>query len=189
MGSNPIGVAFYNYFTRLTHKVMKTTGVSYHPVCGEKAYSSLVMSVREGFEALEKEKLFSLSNVLLFEPQPIAEELLGKAHAREWIENVKKSGYWETSLYSIGGLVEATEKVLSKAIDNALVFIGAGGYHVHRDYARGGCFFNQTAIAILHAREKLATKKFAIVDTDTHHADDSRDIFKDDESVLHVCFC
>lgn len=27
------------------------------------------------------------------------------------------------------------------------------------------------------------------MDTDCHHADGTRDIFGDDESVLHVCFC
>jgi acetoin utilization deacetylase AcuC-like enzyme len=27
------------------------------------------------------------------------------------------------------------------------------------------------------------------VDTDTHHADGTRDIFKNDENVLHICFC
>ncbi len=29
----------------------------------------------------------------------------------------------------------------------------------------------------------------AIVDTDCHHADGTRDIFGDDRDVLHICFC
>ncbi|HCP60427.1 MAG TPA: histone deacetylase, partial [Dehalococcoidia bacterium] len=37
-------------------------------------------------------------------------------------------------------------------------------------------------------REK-GVKRFAIVDTDCHHASGTRDIFLTDDSVLHVCFC
>jgi len=46
-----------------------------------------------------------------------------------------------------------------------------------------------TGLAIPFAREKLNFKRFAIVDTDTHHADGVRDIFLEDENVLHICLC
>ena len=168
---------------------MKKTGVFYHPVCGDKAYFSLAMSVREGFEALQKENLFAEPNVFLFESEPVAEELILKIHTREMLESVKTSGYYETSLYAIGGVVQATEKVLREEIDNALVFVGVGGHHASRTSYWGGCFFNLTAIAIENAREKLSARRFAIVDTDTHHADGTRDIFRQDEDILHICFC
>jgi len=32
-------------------------------------------------------------------------------------------------------------------------------------------------------------KKFAILDTDAHHGDGTRDLVKDDSDVLHVCMC
>jgi acetoin utilization deacetylase AcuC-like enzyme len=32
-------------------------------------------------------------------------------------------------------------------------------------------------------------KRFAILDTDSHHGDGTRDIFRRDAGVLHVCFC
>ncbi|MGD0794866.1 MAG: hypothetical protein ABR958_04640, partial [Dehalococcoidales bacterium] len=50
-------------------------------------------------------------------------------------------------------------------------------------------YFSVTGLGIPHARETLGFKRFAIVDTDTHHADGVRDIFKDDEDVLHICLC
>jgi len=168
---------------------MKRTGVFYHEICGREAYKSLAMSVEEGFESLKKEKLFSYPNVILFESKPVAEEEIGKIHSQNWIDYVKRTQWWRVSLYSIGGLIEATEKVLTNQINNALVFGGVGGHHAHRDNAWGGCYFNVTAIAINYAREKLRAKRFAIVDTDTHHADGTRDIFKNDEDVLHICFC
>ena len=69
------------------------------------------------------------------------------------------------------------------------VIAGVGGHHAHRDSAWGGCYFSVTGLAIPHARETSSARRFAIVDTDTHHADGVRDIFKDDDNVLHICFC
>lgn len=64
-----------------------------------------------------------------------------------------------------------------------------GGHHAHRDSAWGGCYFNDTAIAINYARKKLGAKRFAIVDTDTHHGDGTRDLIGADEAILHICLC
>ena len=50
------------------------------------------------------------------------------------------------------------------------------------------CYFNGAALAITALREK-GVRRFAIVDTDCHHADGTRDIFAGDDDVLHVCFC
>lgn len=168
---------------------MKITGVFYHEICGKEAFISLAMSVGEGFEILRKENLFSYPNVILYESIPIKEEYIARVHSKNWLEYVKSTQYWQCSLYSIGGFCQATEKVLNNELDNGLVYVGVGGHHSHRDNAWGGCYFNIMAIAINLAREKLKVKRFAIVDTDTHHADGTRDIFKDDEDILHICFC
>jgi acetoin utilization deacetylase AcuC-like enzyme len=168
---------------------MKKTGIFYHRVCGEKAYKILAMSVEEGFAVLEKEGLFLEPNIILFESQPVSEEMILEIHTTDLLERVKRSGYYETSLYSIGGTVQATEKVLKEEIDNALVFIGVGGHHASRNNYWGGCFFNPMAIAITKARKDQGLRRVAIVDTDTHHADGTREIFQDDEDILHICFC
>ncbi|MDI6806701.1 MAG: hypothetical protein QMD14_02710 [Candidatus Aenigmarchaeota archaeon] len=167
---------------------MKKTGIFYHEIIGKKA-DPLAREVEAGFRILEKENLFAEPNIFLFESQPVEEELILQIHPKHRIEEVKRMGYYEVSLYSIGGLVKATEKVLNREIDNALVLLGAGGHHAHRDWAWGGCYFNTDAIPIEYARERFGTRKFAIVDTDTHHADGTRDIFKADEEVLHICYC
>ena len=168
---------------------MKRTGVFYHPVCGEKAYFSLAMSVREGFESLQEEALFEEPNVTLFRSEPVQEELILKVHTRDMVESVKRSGYYETSLYSVGGSLGALQRVLSGEIDNALVFMGVGGHHSGRSYFGGGCFFNTEAIPIEYVRETFGIRRVAIVDTDTHHANGTMDIFRDDEDLLYICFC
>jgi acetoin utilization deacetylase AcuC-like enzyme len=169
---------------------MKKTGVFYHEVCGRDAYKPLVMGLEEGFKSLEKESIFSASNVILFESKPANEDWIAYIHTKNWIDYVKrKTGYWRCSLYSIGGIVEATKKVLNGEIDNAIVFAGVGGHHAHSDHAWGGCYFNLEAIAIEYARKHLNTKRFAVVDIDTHHANGTIDVFRNDEDVLYICFC
>jgi acetoin utilization deacetylase AcuC-like enzyme len=41
----------------------------------------------------------------------------------------------------------------------------------------------------LNGREKFGPKRVAILDTDRHHGNGTRDIFLEDEDILHVCFC
>ena len=168
---------------------MKKTGIFYHDVCGKEAYSSLAMGVEAGFKSVEKEGLYSYPNVKWFESQPATEEQIARLHSRKWIEEVKRTQWWRVSLYSVGGMIGATEKVLTGEIDNALVIAGVGGHHAHRDNAWGGCYFSVIGLGIPHARAKSLGKRFAIVDTDTHHADGVRDLFQNDEDVLHICFC
>ena len=168
---------------------MKRTGVFYHDVCGKEAYNSLAMGVEEGFQAIKSEGLFSQPNVTWFESKPATEEQIGRLHSQAWINEVKRGRWWRVSLYSVGGMIGATEKVLKGEVDNALVIAGVGGHHAHRDNAWGGCYFSVIGLGIPHARAESLGQRFAIVDTDTHHADGVRDLYQDDEDVLHICFC
>lgn len=167
---------------------MKKTGIFYHEIIGEN-HDPLAMSVMEGFQALKREKLFVNPNVILFESETVPDEFLLKVHTAEMINQVKRTVHYEESLRSVGGTIWASEKIVKREINNALVFIGDGGHHSHRSYFWGGCYFNHTAVAVAYLRKKLGVKKIAVVDTDTHHADGTRDFFKDDENVLHLCFC
>jgi len=42
---------------------------------------------------------------------------------------------------------------------------------------------------IVNARERFGVRRFAIIDTDSHHGDGDRAMFRGDRDVLHVCFC
>jgi len=168
---------------------MKKTGIFYHEVCGQEAYHSLAMGVQEGFQSIADAGLYSYPNVKWYQSRPATEEEIGRLHSREWIEDVKRTQWWQVSLYSVGGMLGATEKVLSGEIDNALLIAGVGGHHAHRSEAWGGCYFNVIGLGIPHARALGLGRRFAIVDTDTHHADGVRDLFSRDEDMLHICFC
>ena len=120
--------------------------------------------------------------------KPATEEMLVKVHSRDMIERVKRTEYYETALYSAGGTIQAVLEIVEGRIDNAFVFTGVGDHHAGRNFFGGWCYFNGAAVAIALLKEK-GMKRFAVVDTDSHHADGTRDIFYQDKEVLHVCFC
>jgi len=124
----------------------------------------------------------------LFYLEPVAENLLLKVHSKNMIESVMRTGDYESALYSAGGTVQAAEEVRRGNIDNAFVFTSFGDHHAGRDFYHGMCYFNGAALAIAMLKEKKI-KRFAIIDTDSHHGDGTRDIFRRDAGVLHVCFC
>ena len=119
---------------------------------------------------------------------PASEELLLKVHSRDMVQEVQLSGDYESALYSAGGTVQAADEIWQGKIDNAFVFTSYGDHHAGRNFYGGMCYFNSAALAITSLRER-GIKRFAIVDTDCHHGDGTRDIFRCDDDVLHVCFC
>jgi len=124
----------------------------------------------------------------LYYLQPAPEELLLKVHSLDMVAMVKPTGDYESALYSAGGTVQAAGEIYHGKIDNAFVFTSFGDHHAGRNFYGGMCYFNGAALAIAALREK-GVGRFAIVDTDSHHANGTRDIFTRDDDVLHVCFC
>ena len=124
----------------------------------------------------------------LYYLEPVSEELLLKVHSRGMVEEVKLTGDYEAALYSAGGTVHAANEIRQGKIDNAFLFTSFGDHHAGRNFYGGWCYFNGAALAIADLREQGA-KRFCIVDTDSHHGNGTRDIFRHDADVLHVCFC
>ncbi|MHA1651126.1 MAG: hypothetical protein ACTSYB_13095 [Candidatus Helarchaeota archaeon] len=134
-------------------------------------------------------EVLDYENVQLFESKPVSDELLLKVHTPYLVESFKQAWYYEGGSRTIGGMVEAMEKICEGKLTNALNFMVAVGHHAGRASAWGGTYASLTGPVIYNAREKYGIKKFAILDTDSHHADGTREIFFGDHDVLHVCFC
>jgi acetoin utilization deacetylase AcuC-like enzyme len=81
--------------------------------------------------------------------------------------------------------------VWDEQITNALNCMVAVGHHAGISSAWGGTYASLTGPTIQSLREKNPdeTIRFAIIDTDSHHADGTRDMFYGDHDVLHICFC
>ena len=119
---------------------------------------------------------------------PVSEELLLRVHSLNMVNQVKLTGDYESALYSAGGTVQAADEIRQGKIDNAFVFTSFGDHHAGRNFYGGMCYFNGAALAITALKER-GVKRFAIVDTDCHHANGTRDIFGSDDDVLHICPC
>jgi acetoin utilization deacetylase AcuC-like enzyme len=164
-----------------------TTGVYFHEIFKGKEWLIIGDKFRN-FPGVMKHAL-KLPQVKLFSPEKVSEDLLLKIHTPEFVQNLKRAWYCDGACYSVGGCVEATERILSGELKNSLVFTVAAGHHAERGSAWGGTYASCAGPAIENAREKFGPKRFAILDTDRHHGNGTRDIFLDDDDVLHVCFC
>jgi len=166
---------------------MKKTGVFYHPSFSRKSYLTRGTRLENYPGAIEH--LLARDNVILYESPPIEEEWILKVHTPELIRGVESDNLCSTAWHSVGGVVLAGEKVCTGEVDNAFAFIGAGGHHSGRDYFGGYCCFNDVVITITYLREIHNIQRFAIMDTDAHHGDGTRDLLRGDPDVLHVCCC
>ncbi len=135
------------------------------------------------------EHLFSLEEVRLFESKPISESLLLKVHTEAHLREVKRAWYYKGASLAVGGCVEATERIAKGEIHNAIVFAVAAGHHADPSYAWGGTYLSCTGPSVVNIREKFGLRRFAILDTDSHHGNGTRAVFRNDPDVLHVCFC
>jgi len=135
------------------------------------------------------ERVLSLEGVALFESKPVPEELLLKVHTEDYLKDVKKAWYCKGAALAVGGCVEASEKIAKGEITNALVFAVAAGHHAEPSSAWGGTYLSCAGPAVAHLRDILGNKRFAIIDTDSHHGNGTRAVFRNDLNVLHVCFC
>jgi acetoin utilization deacetylase AcuC-like enzyme len=164
------------------------TGVFYHEIFSRRSYLTIGTRLREfpgAFEILKKR----YNNIVVFESKPVSEDLVLRVHSPELLEGVKEDGLCSTAWHSAGGVVEATEKVFSGEIRNSFCFIGAGGHHAGKRTFWGFCCFNDVVLAIQNLREKYGNVRFAIIDTDAHHGDGTRELIAEDRNVLHYCIC
>jgi acetoin utilization deacetylase AcuC-like enzyme len=162
-------------------------GVFFHPLFSQKSWPVMGDKFRN-FPQVMQETL-KLSGVKLFEPRPVSEKLLLKVHTKGLVDQTKKAWYWEGASLSVGGCVEAAEKIWEGEINMALVFDVAAGHHAGPSSAWGGTYLSCLGPTITNLKERLGIARFAILDTDCHHGDGTRAIFKGDREILHVCFC
>jgi acetoin utilization deacetylase AcuC-like enzyme len=94
----------------------------------------------------------------------------------------------QAALRAAGAAVAATDAVISGRVSNAFCAVRPPGHHATRNQAMGFSFFNNVAIAALHALEHHGLKRVAIVDFDVHHGNGTEDIIAGDERILMVSF-
>ncbi len=90
--------------------------------------------------------------------------------------------------YAAGAVVSAVDAVMAKEATTAFCAVRPPGHHASREQAMGFCFYNNIAVAALHAIEKHGLTRVAIIDFDVHHGNGTEAIFAHDSRVLMCSF-
>lgn len=91
---------------------------------------------------------------------------------------------WEAALHAAGAAVLGVDLVMRGECLTAFCAVRPPGHHAERGAAMGFCFFNNIAVAALHALEVHGLQRVAIVDFDVHYGNGTADIFNGDDRVL-----
>ncbi len=166
---------------------MTKVGVFYHPSFSRKSYLTVGNRLRDFPEALDD--VLQNPHIQLYECPRASEDLILKAHTPEMIQGVARDRMCSTAYESVGGVVAAMAALARGELARAFCFIGAGGHHAGHQTFWGACCFNDVVIALRHIREISPLGRFAVIDTDAHHGDGTRQLIRDDPEVLHLCFC
>ncbi len=163
------------------------TGVFFHEVFSQKVWHIINDKFRNYPEVMIAE--LELPNVKLIEPKKVNDELLLEVHTPRFLEDLKKQWYCEGAYLTVGGCVQASQMIMKGTLRNALVFGVAAGHHAERDYAWGGTYCSVSGPVVVNLQKKFPGLKIAIIDTDSHHGNGTRDVTFGNHDVLHVCFC
>jgi acetoin utilization deacetylase AcuC-like enzyme len=92
----------------------------------------------------------------------------------------------KAALSAVGGVIAATDMVISEKGTRAFCAVRPPGHHAMPDYAMGFCIFNNIAIAAAHAISKRSINRVAIVDWDLHHGNGTEAAFYGSDRVLYI---
>ena len=95
-----------------------TTGVFFHKMFSGEEWIIIGDKFHNFPQVMEH--VLEQPEVKLFTPQKATEELLLKIHTPRFVEDLKRAWYYEGAIYSVGGCVEATERILAGELENAL---------------------------------------------------------------------
>ena len=88
------------------------------------------------------------------------------------------------ALRAAGGVLLATDLVLSGEVSNAFCSVRPPGHHAELAQAMGFCLFNNVAVGAAHAMLEHGLERVAVIDFDVHHGNGTEAIFRNDPRVL-----
>ncbi len=167
---------------------MKRTGIFHHELLSERTWDIILDKLKNLGKIVRDFQKRYPDRIFLYEEKPVDEELLLKVHTKSMLETVKHYHNYEAGIRVADGCVRAAEKIWKGEIDNAFLTLTCC-HHAGPDYAWGGCTVSGAGPMVVYMRERYNVRRFAIIDTDSHHGDGTRALFLNDREILHVCFC
>ena len=178
----------------ITHPdCLRHTMIEHHPECPER-----LRAVEDQISAQ------GLMDFLRYYEAPNADvHQIERAHKVDYVESIFNNspleGFYhvdpdtwmnpytlEAALRSAGAGILAVDLVANGEMKRAFCNVRPPGHHAEYQTGMGFCFFNNIAIAALHAIEHHKLERVAIVDFDVHHGNGTEDILAHNE---HVLFC
>lgn len=166
---------------------MPRVAVTYHESFSRRSYLTQGTRLSDFPEVLKN--LVSEGKVEVIDVSAAKDEIIRLVHPDEHIELVKRDPLCSTAWHSVGSVLTATELVVTNRFRRAFALIGAGGHHAGKNYFWGYCCFNDVVITVRYIRNKYGISRFAIIDTDAHHGDGTRDLVQNDPDIMHCCIC
>jgi len=96
------------------------------------------------------------------------------------------NGTIDATLRASGGLCYAIDQILDDKALRAFCAVRPPGHHSEPETAMGFCLLNHVAIGALHALERPAIRRVAIIDFDVHHGNGTQAVFEENPDVLFV---
>lgn len=144
-----------------------------------------------------------MNEMMQYRARPVTPEQLYRAHPEAHIRSLQLSqpeqGFTaledetllcprslEAAAYAAGAAVRGIDQLMNNQADNVFCAVRPPGHHAERVESMGFCFYNNIAVAALHALEEYKLERVAIVDFDVHHCNGTVDIFRNDPRVM-VC--
>ncbi len=106
---------------------------------------------------------------------------------RDWLDGdtPASADSYKAALLAAGSLVNATDLVMDRELDNAFALVRPPGHHSEADRAMGFCLFNNVAVAAKHLVENRGIERILIIDWDVHHGNATQHSFYQDPRVLY----
>lgn len=135
-------------------------------------------------------------------PRAATDEELLRVHTARYLASVREvsargggfvghelhlsRGGAEIAALSAGGVLAATDAVLSGRVRAAYALVRPPGHHAEADRGHGFCAYNNVAVAAAAALACGAAKRVAVVDYDVHHGNGTQAAFYERSDVLVV---
>ena len=168
-------------------------------ISGDIFYRHDLESHDESSERLLEVRAGVPDDIPVFDPVAATGEDLLRVHTPHYIEMIREFSrhgghhFIDQDTYISPGTFEvasvaagATKEALRRSIggEHSFALVRPPGHHAERDRAMGYCIFNNAAVAVSSALDRV--ERVAIIDWDLHHGNGTQKIFYDTDRVL---FC
>jgi len=136
-----------------------------------------------------------------YHSEKVTQEQLTAAHDSDYIEYLLENAPTQDVLeidadtkmmpktlaaaqYAAGAGVMAVDLVMSGQHRAAFCPVRPPGHHAMKAQAMGFCFFNNVAVAAMHAIKSYDLERIVIVDFDVHHGNGTQNIVQDNEKIM-----